>query len=91
MPPSKSPWVLYILVSDADGSFYIGITTNLLQRVLRHNSGDGAKRTRGRGPWTLVSFAACENVRDALQKEKKAKRLKKKEKLAFFASLQVQA
>lgn len=42
-------WFVYI-VECADRSFYTGITNDLERRVDEHNSGKGARYTRGRGP-----------------------------------------
>ena len=42
-------YTLYILRC-ADGSLYVGITTDLATRVEAHNAGRGAKYTRARRP-----------------------------------------
>jgi len=51
-------WKLYILRC-RDGSLYTGITTDLEKRVATHNSGKGAKYTRGRCPLELVYSENC--------------------------------
>ena len=38
----------------ADGTLYCGWTNDLTARLAAHNSGRGAKYTRGRGPVTLA-------------------------------------
>lgn len=38
----------------ADDTLYCGWTNDLTARLAAHNSGKGAKYTRGRGPVTLV-------------------------------------
>lgn len=52
-------WTVYILKC-RDGTFYTGITTDMDQRLQRHNAGTGAKYTRSRGPsavvWTAEGF-----------------------------------
>ena len=45
-------WV-YIIQSQKKGSYYVGSTNNLDDRVKRHNEGR-VKYTKGRGPWELV-------------------------------------
>ena len=45
-------WYVYILHC-SDNSLYTGITTNLKARLLRHNSGKGARYTKFRRPVTL--------------------------------------
>ena len=47
------PYYLYILRC-GDNSLYTGITTDVARRLAAHQSGKGAKYTRGRGPLTLV-------------------------------------
>lgn len=90
MSPAKE-WHIYLLLSERDDSYYVGITIHVTKRVQAHNEGKGAKRTRGRGPWILITFAPCASRSDALKKELKAKSLPRKEKLAFFDELRVQA
>jgi len=46
-------WYVYI-VECGDGTFYIGITTNVEHRVAVHNKGKGAKYTRARLPVKLL-------------------------------------
>ena len=35
---------------------YIGQTEDLYRRLRDHNSGQGARETRGKGPWLLVAY-----------------------------------
>jgi putative endonuclease len=72
-------WYIYILKC-ADGSFYTGITTNLVERVKRHNSGDGAKYTRSRRPVTLVYSERIGLKSEAKVKEIEIKSLSRKNK-----------
>ena len=51
-------WSVYILEC-ADGTLYTGISTDLCQRVQKHNEGKGAKYTRGRTPVTLIYAETC--------------------------------
>jgi putative endonuclease len=60
---------MYILEC-ADGSFYVGSTTNLDARVAQHQSGDGAAYTRRRRPVRLVYAAEFDRVTDAYAFEK---------------------
>lgn len=47
---------VYVIVSEIKGlRFYIGMTTNLNQRLLEHNSGK-TKSTKGYTPWGLFFF-----------------------------------
>ncbi|MBI2617928.1 GIY-YIG nuclease family protein [Candidatus Kaiserbacteria bacterium] len=46
-------WSVYILKSKKDGGYYIGCTSNLVQRVKEHNLGYNYS-TKNRVPLTLV-------------------------------------
>jgi len=61
-------WYLYILQC-RDDSFYTGITTNIPNRLERHNSGQGAKYTRTRRPCRLVYYEKCSSESGARQRE----------------------
>ena len=64
--------VVYILQC-ADGTLYTGWTTDLERRLRAHNSGQGAKYTRGRRPVSLV-YHEEQPTRSAAQKREAALR-----------------
>ena len=68
-----------------DGSFYTGYTTDLRARYEKHNSGCGAKYTRGRTPVKLVYFEIFETKSEALKREIKIKKMSRlrKERLVL--------
>ena len=76
-------WYLYILRCK-DGSLYTGITTDVEKRLEAHQSGKGAKYTRGRGPLELVYKEECGDHSDALKRELEIKRLPREEKLKLM-------
>ena len=78
-------WSVYI-VECADRSYYCGITTNITRRLKEHNSGRGAKYTRGRGPITLKAIIHVDTKSKALKLKAKIKKQKKKDKLAYLLS-----
>ena len=49
-----------------DGSLYTGWTNDLEQRVAAHNTGKGAKYTRGRGPVQLVYLEEFDTKQEAM-------------------------
>ena len=77
-------WWVYLLRC-ADGSLYTGITDDVHRRIEQHNSGQGAKYTRGRGPVILRYQEVCGSHGDALRREIQIKRLSKQEKLDLIA------
>lgn len=83
-------WVVYILEC-SDGSFYTGITTNLARRITEHEQGNGARYTRGRGPFSLKYMEYCNNRAEASRREVSIKALSraKKLELIFSSSSQV--
>ncbi len=65
----------------ADGSLYTGITNDLKARISAHESGTGAKYTKGRGPFKLM-YQASHGTRSAASKQEiMVKRLSRLEKL----------
>jgi putative endonuclease len=60
---------MYILEC-CDGSYYVGSTRNLEQRILQHQQGLGAKYTSNRLPVELVYGEEYDRVADASAREK---------------------
>lgn len=72
-------WV-YILEC-SDQTLYTGWTTNVENRIARHNLGKGAKYTSSRYPVTLKYVESYQTKREALKREYEIKQLSRKEKL----------
>lgn len=87
MKKQKSHWTVYMLRC-ADGSLYTGITVNLEQRIIKHDSGTGAKYTRGRGPVELVWSKRMKTGTTARKLEAVIKKKTKLEKEAMLTSLE---
>jgi len=77
---AESPWYLYILRC-RDGTLYTGIARDVLARLALHESGRGARYTRGRGPFELCAKRQCRSKGDALRLEYAIKRLSRTDKL----------
>ncbi|WP_293695815.1 GIY-YIG nuclease family protein [uncultured Phascolarctobacterium sp.] len=71
-----------------DGSLYTGWTNNLEHRLAMHNSGRGAKYTRGRGPLALVYSEELPDKEAALRRECAIKKLRREQKLALLQTWQ---
>lgn len=69
-----------------DDTLYTGYTTDVENRLQVHESGKGAKYTRGRGPLKLVYVERFESKSEALQQEIKIKKLTRKDKLALIST-----
>ena len=59
----------YILQSKKNKQFYTGFTSDLRKRFNDHNENKNTY-TKGRGPFELIYYEACENQKDATQREK---------------------
>ena len=68
------------VVECADGTFYTGYTTDVERRVREHDSGNGAKYTRGRTPVTLVHAESFETRSAAMSREYEIKQLSRRRK-----------
>jgi putative endonuclease len=78
-------WFVYV-VRCSDGTLYVGIARDVAARIALHESGRGARYTRGRGPLELLAKRRCESKGHALRLELALKRLPRSEKLAVAAS-----
>ncbi len=63
---------VYILKSDRDKGFYIGITKNFESRLYQHNRGYN-KSTKGRAPFVIAHLEQYKNYADARKREKQLK------------------
>lgn len=59
---------MYVLEC-ADGTLYTGYTTDLENRLKKHNAGKGAKYTRARLPVKLLYSEAFPNKQEAMSAE----------------------
>ncbi len=71
-PDTPSIWYLYI-VACADGTLYTGVAKDIEARVRQHNTGKGARYTRGRLPVDLVYSERVGTQGDALRRERQVK------------------
>ncbi len=62
----------YVLVSEKDGDLYIGWSSDLRARIIKHNNGL-VNATRERKPMKLVYYEACLNKTKAIEREKQLK------------------
>ncbi|MBI4857193.1 MAG: GIY-YIG nuclease family protein [Acetobacterium woodii] len=76
---------VYILKCN-DNTLYTGWTNNIELRISVHNSGNGAKYTRGRLPVTLVYLEVLKTKSEALSREIAIKRMSKKQKLELISN-----
>ena len=76
-------YFVYILRSQKDGSYYVGSTQDLDERIQRHNEGR-CLYTKARKPWSLVYFQEYQDRAKALKRERE---IKSKKKRGYIESL----
>ena len=69
-----------------DGTYYTGYTNRLEERIEAHENGEGAKYTRGRGPFELVHRETYETKSEALSREHEIKNLTRAKKEELIES-----
>jgi putative endonuclease len=65
-------YLVYILLSEVTGRFYVGHTADILDRLTRHNDGSSASTKSGR-PWALVHTESFASRAEAMAREKQIK------------------
>ncbi len=78
-------WFVYV-VRCSDGSLYTGIARDVAARMARHESGKGARYTRGRGPLELCAKRRCASKSEALILEYAIKHLSRPAKQQLMAA-----
>ncbi|KXT82563.1 putative endonuclease containing a URI domain [Streptococcus sp. DD11] len=74
---------MYVLEC-GDGSLYTGYTTNIEQRLKKHQAGKGAKYTRARLPVTLIYQEEHPDKPAAMSAEALFKQKSRQAKLAYI-------
>jgi putative endonuclease len=60
---------VYVIRSEKDGRFYVGLTSNVKKRVSQHNTGR-TRSTKAYRPWKLFFFEECLNRIEARKRER---------------------
>jgi predicted GIY-YIG superfamily endonuclease len=74
---------MYILKC-SDGSYYVGSTINLEQRLTQHQAGEGANHTKKRLPVELVYYEEFQRIDEAFYREKQVQGWSRKKKEALI-------
>ena len=81
----KGSFFVYI-VQCSRGTYYTGYTTDLDNRIKKHNDGTGAKYLRGRAPVKLVYAREYRYFKNAVKAEIEVKKLTRREKEDLIAA-----
>ena len=85
-PKLTKPWFVYIILCN-DNSLYTGITLDLDARFIEHQSGKGAKYTRGRGVKKIIFTEKHRTRSEASIREAQIKKLPREEKVNLVKNL----
>ncbi|MHB1219215.1 MAG: GIY-YIG nuclease family protein [Alphaproteobacteria bacterium] len=77
-------YYVYILASGRNGTFYVGMTNDLVRRVWEHRTGAVPGFTKTHGVQTLVHFETFDDPTNAIVREKTLKRWERAWKLALI-------
>lgn len=75
---------VYILASKRNGTLYIGVTSNLPQRIWQHQIGAADGFTQRYGVKTLVYFEPHDRAESAITREKQIKEWKRAWKIRLI-------
>ena len=81
--PGRQPCV-YLLASRRNGTLYVGVTSNLVQRVWQHKGDLAQGFTRRYGVHALVWYEAHVTMESAIVREKRIKGWKRAWKIALI-------
>ena len=82
----KQPCV-YMMTNRRDGTLYVGVTSNLVQRVWQHKSGFVEGFTKRYSLHRLAWFEVHETMESAISREKQLKAGNRKRKLRLIEAL----
>ncbi|MEH3158630.1 MAG: GIY-YIG nuclease family protein [Sphingomonas taxi] len=75
---------VYIVASGRNGTLYIGVTSNLIGRVLQHRAGTFAGFSKRYGAVRLVWFEVADTMEAAIRREKQLKNWRRAWKLELI-------
>jgi putative endonuclease len=81
----KQP-AIYIMASGRNGTLYVGVTSNLIQRVWQHRNGTISGFAARYGCVNLVYFELFEDMAGAIIREKQIKAGSRARKLALIGT-----
>ncbi len=79
----KQPCV-YIMANEPNGTLYIGVTSQLVQRITQHKAGEIEGFTRKYGIKHLVYYEMHETMESAILREKQMKKWNRSYKLRLI-------
>jgi putative endonuclease len=78
---------VYIMASKRNGTLYLGVTSDLMERVTQHREGRGSDFVKRYDVTMLVWYEEWALITDAIQRETSLKRWPRKCKLALIEKM----
>jgi putative endonuclease len=75
---------VYILASRIGGTLYVGVTNDLVRRIVEHNSKTAGGFTRRHDVNRLVYFECFDQIEQAIHREKRLKKWTRAWKIALI-------
>ena len=72
---------VYILTNYKRTSFYIGVTNNIIRRMIEHGNGFGCEFTKKYKLKYLIYFEEYKYINDAISREKELKKWRREKKI----------
>ncbi len=82
----KKP-AIYIMANKKNGTIYVGVTADLIKRVFQHKNGITKGFVDKYGCKTLVYYEFCDNILDAIAREKQIKGGSRAKKIELIESV----
>ena len=78
-------FAVYLIYSEKIDKYYIGFSSNVADRLCKHNRNSAGFSAIGR-PWILVYTEFFDNKKDAMRRESQLKKWKNRERLKSLIS-----
>ena len=79
--------IVYIITNQRNGTLYIGVTSNIVRRILEHKNKSKESFTSRYDLNTLVYYELANTMRAAITREKQLKKWKRKWKIRLIEEL----
>jgi putative endonuclease len=76
-------YYVYVIQAEADGSYYVGYTGDVKERLSRHNEGR-SPYTKSKGNWKLVYVEEYETSGEAMAREREIKGKKSRKYIEYL-------
>jgi putative endonuclease len=83
MDRERGGWV-YMMADRYRGTMYVGVTSNLIERVAQHRAGEGSEFCARYGLTRLVWAEASDSIHACIAHEKRLKRWRREWKFALI-------